>query len=599
MLRYRRVMLPLLVMLAVAACSNVEEYDYGFRFEDVTSESGIDFLHEKDTFDKQVSNINQWLASTGAGVFAADYDADGWMDLYLVNSRRGANNALYRNNGDGTFTDMAEAAGVADVNRNGITESALWFDYDNDGFPDLFVGAWGVSTLYRNKGDGTFSDVTQAAGVGHQGYVNKVITLDYNRDGYLDLYLGNYFRETDNLWQLTSTKIMHSDFERARNGGKNVLYRNNGDGTFTDVSGEMGVDDSGWTLATGTADLNRDGWPDIYNANDFGPDSLFLNEQGNRFTKLVQKRGIGDDTFKGMNVDFADVFHDGKLANYVSNISKETYLLEGNQFWHEDENGVYRDHSETSGVKQAGFSWGAKFLDVDNSGEYSIMVTNGFISAGKKRDYWFDMGILATTPGYIVEDAANWPDFEDKSMSGYEKKKLFYNDGMTFRDIAQEVGLTFTDDGRGIAVADLWNRGALDLVFANQGSPARVFKNINDTGNHWIKLQLVGKPPSSRDAVGAKVLITAEGITTVIERDGGNSHGGQSDPRIHLGLGQSKQADLIRIEWPSGRVQEMRDVAADRILLVQEGHEPTVVSINDSRAAGANGPLFLSYDNPS
>ncbi|PZD95321.1 CRTAC1 family protein [Paenibacillus sambharensis] len=561
----------LLSILVTGCTSQSKPVSHGFSFEDVTEESGITFAHAKDTFDPKVANIFQWLASTGAGVAAADYDADGWMDLYFINSKRGEANALYRNKGDGTFEEVAAAAGVADVNTHGMSESVVWFDYNNSGYPSLFIGSWGKSKLFRNNGDGTFTEITDTAGVGYNGYVNKVITLDYNRDGFLDLYLGCYFRETDDLWNLNSTRIMHSDFERARNGGANVLYRNNGDGTFTDVSAELGVDDTGWTLATGSADLNRDGWPDLYNANDFGPDSLLLNQDGKGFKKVVQKRGIGDDTFKGMNVDFADLFHDGRLAFYVSNISKETYLLEGNQLWHEGKDGVFRDHAPDLGLKQSGFSWGARFLDVNNSGEMSLMVTNGFISASKKRDYWYDMGILATTPGDIVEDTKNWPDFEDKSMSGHEQKKLFLNDGQTFTDVAQDVGITFTEDARGVSAVDLWNRGSLDLVFAVQDGPARVYKNHNETGHHWIKLHLIGTPPSNRDAVGAKVTFTVNGVSTVIERDGGNSHGGQSDPRIHFGLKEATAVDSIRIEWPSGRVEELGDVPIDRITTIVEG----------------------------
>lgn len=562
----------------ISGCSK-EPVTYSFSFEEVTDQAGLSFVHEKDTFDPQVSNIFPWLASTGAGVVTADYDGDGWMDLYFVNSKRGAHNALYRNKGDGTFEEVAEKAGIAGVNTDGMSESALWLDYDNSGYPSLFIGSWGKSKLFKNNGDGTFTEVTDQAGVGYRGYVNKAIALDYNRDGYLDLYLGCYFRESDDLWNLTSTKIMHSDFERARNGGRNVLFHNNGDGTFTDVSEEMGVDDTGWTLSTGAADLNRDGWPDIYNANDFGPDALFINEEGKGFRKVVQGRGIGDDTFKGMNVDFADVFHDGRLVNYVSNISKEKYLLEGNQLWHEDEDGIYRDRAAEMGVKQAGFSWGARFLDVDNSGEMSLMVVNGFISASKKKDYWFDMGTLATTPGYIVEDTKNWPGFKDKSMSGYEQKKLFLNDGRSFTDVAQQVGLTFTDDTRGIAAVDLWNRGTLDLVFATQGSKARMYKSDNRTGNHWIKLKLTGVAPSNRDAVGTRVTFTINGVSTVIERDGGNSHGGQSDPRIHFGLNQSTVVDRIRIEWPSGRIEEMSNVQGDRILDIIEGETSAKSSV--------------------
>ncbi|MEC0248483.1 CRTAC1 family protein [Paenibacillus chitinolyticus] len=558
------------ILALISGCAPKPSADYGFHYTDITEKSGIKYVHEKDTFDSKADNIMPWLTATGAGVAVGDYDGDGFMDVYFTNSKRGGKNALFHNNGDGTFEEVGEKLGLSDINKEGISETALWFDMDNSGHQSLFVGAWGKSQLFRNNGDGTFTDITEQSGVGYIGYVSDSMAIDYNRDGNLDLYLSCYFNEETDLWNLASTKIMHNDFERARNGGRNVLLRNNGDGTFTDVSKETGTDDVGWTLSSGAADLNGDGWPDIYNANDFGPDMLLINQEGKGFKKVVQPRGIGDDTFKGMNVDFGDVFHDGKLANFVSNISKEQYLLEGNQLWQEDDKGVYVDRAEEMGVKQSGWSWGARFFDADNSGNLSLMVTNGFISANKKKDYWFDMGTLATTPGYIVEDVKNWPKFADKSMSGYERKPLFWNNGSKFQDVSQDVGITFTDDGRGVAAVDLFNHGALDLVFANQGAPAKVYQSSVTNGNHWLKLQLVGRAPSSRDAVGAKVTFEVAGVKTVVERDAGNSHGGQSDPRIHLGLGKQDFADVVTIHWPSGRVQELRHVQGDQILKIEE-----------------------------
>ncbi|MBV6713701.1 CRTAC1 family protein [Paenibacillus chitinolyticus] len=558
-----------LLLTATGCGAGQNRTDFGFSLKETTQASGVKFTHSKPTFDSKVANIMPWMASTGAGVFTADYDGDGFMDLYFVNSAKGSKNALFHNNGDGTFTETAESAGLADVNKDGISEAAVWFDYDNSGYPSLFVGSWGKSRLFHNNGNGTFTEVTDQAGVGYKGYVNKAIVLDYNKDGNLDLYLSCYFHEKNDLWNLTTTKIMHNDFERARNGGRNVLYRNNGDGTFTDVTAELGVGDTGWTLASGTWDVNNDGWPDIYNANDFGPDTLYLNEEGKKFTAVVQPRGIGDDTFKGMNVDFADIFHDGKPAMYVSNVSKSQYILEGNQLWHEKD-GQFIDRGKEMGVNLAGFSWGARFMDLDNSGKSSLVVQTGFVSASKKKDYWFDLGTLATTPGNIVEDTKNWPAFVDKSLSGYENKFLFYPQGNKFTDIAEQVGLDFVEDGRGISAVDIRNQGKLDLVFANQGGPARVYENTVTNQNNWIKLDLIGTAPSSRDAIGARVTFEVNGVETVMEKDGANSFGGQSDPRLHFGLGKADKADKITVRWPSGRVEQFRDVPKNQILRLTE-----------------------------
>ncbi|MFD2673302.1 CRTAC1 family protein [Marinicrinis sediminis] len=576
--------LGLCLLLLTACGGRQEEHPIDFHYTDITEEAGIDFVHEKPVFDSKVDRIMPWLASTGAGVFTADYDQDGYMDLYMINSARGSLNHLYRNLGDGTFEEVGEVAGVADVNQEGVSETALWFDYNNDGYPDLFVGTWSSeSKLFENNQDGTFTDVSEATGLSPLvGNFNKAVAIDYDRDGWLDLYVGGYFHEQHNMFALTTTRIMHNDFERARNGGRNVMLRNEG-GTFTDVSDALGVADTGWTLAVGAADVNQDGWTDLYNANDFGADTFYLNEKGQRFRQVVQSRGIGEDTFKGMNVDFADVFHDGRLAMYVTNVSKPLYILEGNQLWHEDESGTYVDRSIEMGIQLADFSWGARFFDADNKGEFSLAVATGFISASKKRDYWFDLGTLATTPGTIVEDADNWMDFEDKSLSGYEQSYLFWNDGNRFSNVAAQAGITFDSDSRGVAPVDLDNDGDLDLVFANQGTSPNVYQAEVNPDHHWIKLKLTGTMPSNRDAVGARVTFEVGGTKTVMERDGGNSHGAQADPRLHFGLDDAERVDRITIQWPSGRVQVLENVQADQILSVMEPDTPLPVSDEEQR----------------
>ncbi|WP_214483035.1 CRTAC1 family protein [Bacillus sp. SM2101] len=567
--------IPILTLMVLLSACNQEPKgkDYGVNFQDITKESGIEFTHNKAKFDDKVNNVMPWLTSTGAGVYLNDYDKDGFVDVYLINSKKGTSNYLYKNNQDGTFTDVTSGSGIGLVNNNGISETALWFDYDNDGWQDLFVGAWGKSQLFKNNGDGTFNNVTKESNIDVFSYAADAITFDYNKDGNLDLYVGNYFRDEINLWDLNTTKIFHDDFESARNGGDNYLFKNNGDGTFSDVSKELGVDDTGWTLATGSVDLNKDGWPDLYNANDFGPDSLYMNQDGKGFKKIVQDRGIGDDNFKSMNVDFADVFHDGNFANYISNISKEKYLLEGNQLWHMNDNGTYVDRAQELGVKLAGWSWGARFFDVNNSGNMSLVVTNGYISANKDKTYWFDMGTLATTPGNIVEDAKNWPAMGDKSMSGYEQKAIFLNENGKFHNIASEVGIDFRYDGRGVAVGDLDNNGTLDLIFANQSAPAKVYSNNQHNEHNWIKIDLTGVFPSNVEAIGTRLTFTNNGVKTVIEKDGGNSFGAQSDPRVHLGLGKSTALDQLEIMWPSGEKQVFKNIRANQIISVTEGND--------------------------
>lgn len=547
----------------------------GLRYTEVAGQLGVKFTHRKPEFDAKMKNIMPWVASLGASVAVSDYNQSGCQSFYVTNSAIGSKNALYRNNCDGTFTEVAEQLGLADLNASGASVGAVWADYNNSGCQSLYVYRWGKSELFRNNCDGTFTRVTDEAGVGYVGYPGKAIWWDFNRDGCLDLYLGNYFRPDADLWHLSSTKFLHDDFERARNGARNVAYRNDCNGTFTDVGPELGLDDPGWTLAVGAADVNDDGWPDLYLANDFGPDRLFLNREGKKFDLVQQQRGISDDSYKSMNVEFGDLFGDGRLAIYVTDITKPGFLLEGNMLWRNLGNDRWENAAKALNVAHCGWGWAAKMYDPDNSGSLSIFTTNGFVSGEKKKEYWYDLGIMATTPGVMVEDSRNWPEMGGMSLSGYEPKCLFHNDGNgAFTDIATKVGITSTYDGRGVAVTDLFNRGSLDLILANQNAPLQIYKSTLSNGNHWLKLQLVGRAPSNRDAVGARVTVEAGGRKRVAERDGGHAFASQSDGRLHFGLGAATTADRVEIRWPSGRVQVLTNVKADQILKVEEPDTP-------------------------
>ncbi len=286
----------------------------GVRFEEISERAGCRNVHTKVELSPRFANIMPWLASVGAAVTAADYDGDGWIDLYLTNSGRGDANRLFRNRGDGTFEERAAQSGVACGNAEGACMHAVFGDIDNDGDPDLYVAKWAAENqLFENQGDGTFRDVTARAGVGHWGYANSATFVDFDRDGRLDLLVGNYFAEQvidprtgalarSDLWNPVSSRVMHSTFTHADNGGRTLLYRNRGDGTFEDVAEASGLEFRGWTLAVGAADLDNDGWPDLYLANDFGPDELYFStgstEQPPRFRRVIDTSGhpgIGDD----------------------------------------------------------------------------------------------------------------------------------------------------------------------------------------------------------------------------------------------------------------------------------------------------------------
>lgn len=550
-------------------------------FTEVTSGSGIAHRHQKPRLDSKLDPIMEWVSSVGAAAAAGDYNNDGWIDLYVTNSDKNAPNFLYHNNGDGTFRDVAEEAGVARVNdEDGASMDCVWSDYDNDGWADLYVVRWGRNRLFRNTGDSRFVETTADCFTRRNGSPgtdwangNAAVFFDYDLDGLLDIYVGNYFSEVD-LWHLKSTRIMHGDFENARDGGRNTLFHQEPDGRFKEVAESFHVDDTGWTLDVGSADVNNDGRPDLYVANDFGSDQLYVNDPELGFDN-VSESALGFDTKKGMNVDFGDFDNDGWLDIYVTNITTSEYLQEGNMLWHNDGLGdfglvEFADVAAQAGAWDGGWAWGAKFFDADLDGDLDIVSLNGFISGGEG-DYWYDLAswtVLDQDPA----DAMNWPPIAGRSFSGHEKKRFWRSEGsMTFREMAQEVGLTSTLDGRGVVCFDFDNDGDLDLYFANQGQSPNLYRN-DSSKRHWLEVRLATDPAAriNRDAVGARVtLVTKEGFQ-IRERDGGNGYCGQSDPRLHFGLGDTKRIQFCEVRWPDGGYQILRDPPVDQLLEIRQ-----------------------------
>jgi hypothetical protein len=450
--------------------------------------------------------------------------------------------------------------------KDGLSMDAVWGDYDNDGYDDLYIVKWGRNLLFHNNRNGTFSDVTDQAGVGDWGNGNAAIFFDYNRDGYLDLYIGNYFRKV-NLWHLPTTRIMHSNFETARDGGANVLYRNNKNGTFTDVSKQADVADTGWTLDVGAADYDNDGDLDLYVANDFGPDKLFRNNGNGTFTD-VSVKAIGEDTRKGMNAEFGDFNNDGFLDIYVSNIMTKEYLKEGNMLFRNNGDGTFADIAPEAGVADGGWAWAAKFFDYDNDGDLDIYCANGFISQSRNEEYWYDLANAVTEPNFDPTDAKQWPMIGNKSLSGYEANRFFRNEGNeSFVEAAEKVGLLHRGDGRGIVIFDYDNDGDLDVYLVNQNQKAVLFRNDLGNKNNWVAFKVVGKA----DAIGTRVKVTAGDLMQIREVDGGNGFSSQSDRRLYFGLGQRDKVDSVEIRWANGKVQTLRDVKVNRLHTVKEG----------------------------
>ncbi|HEV3468623.1 MAG TPA: CRTAC1 family protein [Pyrinomonadaceae bacterium] len=550
---------------------------HGFYLQEVSKEAGVRFTHAAPRLDPKLDHIMPQVASMGAGAAVADFDRDGWQDIYVTSSGEASRNALFRNNADGTFTDVAAETGVAEVNspETGVSMGAVWGDYDNDGFEDLFVYKWGRPELFHNDAGRGFTRVTERAGLPAWVNANTAVWFDYDRDSRLDLFLGGYYPEDVNLWHLEHTRMMPESFEYARNGGRKYLLRNRGDGTFEDVTAAAGIDSRRWALAAAAADLRGTGYPDLFVANDYGVSELFFNEGGRRFRDAGEATGVGFAPKSGMNVSFGDILNQGRFAVYVSNISEEGVLIQGNNLWvpREGTSGdslKYDNLARDMGVELGGWSFGAQFADLNNDGTLDLYLTNGYVSLERGADYWYDFSKVAGGNSAIISDAANWPPMNNRSLSGFQRKRVWLNDGAgRFTDVAQAVGARDTFDGRAVAVADLWNRGVLDVVVANQRGPLLVYKNTVAADRAWISFELEGTA-SNRSAVGAQVRVYWGGREQLQEVSGGSGFCAQNQRRLHFGLGRGARVERAVIRWPSGKTQTIEAPEVGKVHRVRE-----------------------------
>ena len=549
---------------------------HGFYLQEVSHAAGINFVHQAPTLDPKLNGIMPEVASMGASVSIVDFDRDGWPDIYLTNSKQGSKNALYRNMHDGTFKDVAPELGIADVNQpgTGVSMGAVWGDYDNDGYEDLFLIKWGRPELYHNDHGHGFTRVSEQAGLPPWINANTAVWFDYDGDGLLDLFVGGYYAEDIDLWHLNTTRIMPDSFEYAKNGGRKYLFHNLGNGKFEEVSAKLGINSRRWALAASAADLRGTGHPDLFIANDYGVSELYLND-GKRFREAGEQTGVGFAPKSGMNVAFGDILNQGRYSVYVSNISEEGILIQGNNLWVPKDGATgdglkFENLARDLGVEQGGWSFGAQFGDLNNDGTLDLYLTNGYVSLDRNLSYWYDFSKVAGGNSTIIGDARNWPAMDNRSLSGYQQKHVWMNDGAgKFVDVAQAVGVTDTYDGRAVAFADLWNRGVLDVVVANQRGPLLVYKNTVSPDNKWIEFELEGAK-SNRSAIGAEITLFWNGQHQVQEVSGGSGFSAQNQRRLHFGVGKNPQIEKAVIRWPSGAIQTLDKPTPDQLHQVKE-----------------------------
>ena len=523
----------------------------GFRLTDVTAASGIQFQHNSGAFG------GKYLPETlGAGCAFIDYDADGWPDILLVNGmdwpghkRQRSTLKLYRNNRNGTFTDVTRSVGL-DLEMYGMGVAVA--DYNNDGLPDLLITCVGQNRLFRNTGKGTFIDVTRSCGLsGRQAFSTSAMWFDYNRDGLLDLFVCNYVK-----WSPEHDVFCSSDGKRksyctpeAYHGETCWLFRNRGDGTFEDVTATSGIfDATSKSLGVAMLDYDNDGWPDLFVANDTQPNKLYRNLRDGTFKDAALDAGVAFSSEgkarAGMGVDVGDIQSNGGQTIAITNFDNEMIGL-----YRPSGSGGYSDNALGSGIgaaSRATLGFGCVFADLDLDGALDLAVVNGHIDETVRNIH----GVGYAQPPH-----------------------LFLNDGSgRFHDIAGETGGGFAQPkvGRGLAYADFDRDGDLDLLITTNNGPAYLYRNDQLAGNRSIRLHLVGTK-SNRDAIGARVHLTVSGVTQSSFVKSGSSYLSQSELLLTFGLGKREKAERVVIEWPSGRTEDFKDVVTGRAYRCTEG----------------------------
>ena len=452
---------------------------------------------------------------------------------------------------------------------------AVWADYDNDGYEDVLLYKWGKPELFHNDAGQRFTPVTQTAALPAWINANSALWFDYDNDGKVDLFLGGYYPETVNLWHLQDTRMMPESFEYAQNGGRKYLFHNLGNGRFEEVSAALGLTSRRWTLAAVAADLRGTGYQDLFIANDYGVSEPFLNNHGKSFTESGKETGVGYAPKSGMTASVGDVLNQGQYAIYVSNISEEGVLVQGNNLWMPQLETAthrvkYQNMANAMGVELGGWSFGGQFGDLNNDGNLDLYVVNGNVSLDRNRNYWYDYSKVAGGNRTIISDAANWPPLAGRSLSGYQHKRVWVNDGVgQFTEVAQMVGVKDIHDGRAIALADFANHGSLDAVVANEKGPLLLYKNSVTPQNHWVEFQLEGTR-SNRSAIGAQVRLFWNGQQQLQQVSGGSGFCSQNSRRLHFGLGKAASVDHLELIWPSGLRQTIPSPKPDTMLKIKE-----------------------------
>jgi hypothetical protein len=552
-----KTLVPLICAAAFAAIPSSPTEPALPIFTDITQQAGIHFKHGAGSPEKDYI-----FEAKGGGVALFDYDNDGYLDIFFTNGNTLEDmekgivhpNALYHANGDGTYTDVTKKAGVE---GRGWAMGCAVGDYDNDGYLDLLVLGLTENVLYHNNHDGTFADVTKKAGIKGGRWSAGAAFLDYDKDDYLDLYISNYISfDLKNLPRRGSNKYCNYRGipvmcgPRGLEGAADVLYHNNGDGTFTDVTKAAGVAEKTpfYGLGVAVGDYNNDGWPDIYVANDSCPSYLYMNKKNGTFEEVGLLAGVAvsDDGMEqaGMGVDFGDYDNDGWL-----DITKTNFSYDYNNLYHNEHSGLFVENARLAGIAEVTMPfvcWGTRFIDYDNDGWKDIFAATGHVYP------------------HLIQNPVGGEKY-------FQRKLLFRNlANGKFADVSMQSGpgLLVEKASRGAAFGDLDNDGDIDIVIANIDDTPTILRNDGGNRKNWLMVRLKGTKSNSF-GLGARVKVVAGGLQQIADVTTASSIYSANDPRVHFGLNRATEADL-EVRWPSGKVQDFKGVPANKIVLIEE-----------------------------
>ena len=538
------------------------------------SERGLDagFKHSFECFTADSTNVRvlDRLCQPNTAVVVADINNDGLLDVFFNNMKEDQGNYLYLNLGAGKFKDISFESGLSkDINKIFPSTGALFFDYDNDGLEDLFIIRAGCHVLYKNLGNNKFKDVSEETGISKVcSNAVSINAFDYDRDGFLDLYIGNWWKGVG-LKNLQES-IMPASNENSSMGVSGILLKNIDGKHFKDVTAEMGLVGKYHTWAIGISDFNHDSYPDLYLANDHGKSVLYLNENGKTFRNQTDQSGVNNFGRFAMNSDIADFNNNGNTGIFVTDVSFKGVKTWGNLLWQNDGAANFKNIAPEMNINRCGWSWGAKFVDLNRDGWLDIFNTNGYWSHESKKTFYYAYITMASLPNFLQANQNISPSTANFSNSAEHENCVYVRTPeSSFQDVSVDVGAAEAILGKGVATIDYDNDGAMDIIVSRSQNRPYLYKNTVLNAAHWIGFKLIGTK-SNRDAWGAKVKLATSTLTQTRELYPANGFKSQSDPRIYFGLANQTQIKEIEIIWPSGKKQILNKYKIDTYQTIRE-----------------------------